>query len=178
MRVEYKDLMNKLGVGYILSPYETRPWYVYDADEGITCSAEVRVGPGAQDVEAEIQFLYDEREEEEDDDDDDKSGKTDGRPHGVKQMLLIKVLPFRDNLWTPTLFVVKGEDYTAQIYDWETRACQFFVDCIEAIQMDELPDIDEMVDNDLYDAKGGGKKGRIGKKSPKINPGALLGMKR
>lgn len=179
MRVEYKELMDKLGVGYELSPYETRPWYMYDSVRGIACSAEVRVGPGAEDVEAEIQFLYDDREEGEEETGGEEGGDSGPRPQGVVQMLLLRVMPFRDKLWTPTLFVVKGENFTAKIYDWESRGCQFFQDCIQAIQMDELPNIDDMIDNDLDDAKGGrGKRGRVGKKAPKVNPAALMGMKR
>lgn len=60
MRALVKDLMDSLGVGYILSAYETAPWSAYDDDEGLTCSAEVRMSSDADEMEAEIQFMYDE----------------------------------------------------------------------------------------------------------------------
>lgn len=171
MRVEYKEIMNLLGVGYELSPYETRPWYMYHEEKGIQCSAEVRAGPGAEDLEAEIQFIYDDREE-------DEEGGDEERPVGLVQIMLLRILPLRDKLWTPTFFIVKGEVYHAKIYDWEKRACEFFLNCIQDIQMNELPDIDEMIDDQLSDSKGRGGRGKIGKKAPKVNPSALLGMKR
>jgi hypothetical protein len=43
MRVDLKTLLDKLGVGYVMSPYETCPWSAYDGEKGITCSAEVRI---------------------------------------------------------------------------------------------------------------------------------------
>ena len=79
MREPLDKFMEDLGVGRILSPYETQPWMHYDEEQGISCSAEVRMGPGGDDVEAEIQFLYDDpdaieeevKESESDDTDDD-----------------------------------------------------------------------------------------------------------
>ena len=60
MCLELKKFLEKLGVNHVLSPYETQPWFHYDASRGLTCSAEVRMGPSGDDIEAEIQFLYDE----------------------------------------------------------------------------------------------------------------------
>ena len=62
-----EELMEKLGVDRVLSPYESQPWVVYDDEKGITCSAEVRVGPAYENIETEIQLLFDEWEEEDDD---------------------------------------------------------------------------------------------------------------
>ena len=60
MRAPIKELMDNLGVGYILSAYETAPWSAYDDDEGLTCSAEVRMNSDGDEMEAEIQFMHDE----------------------------------------------------------------------------------------------------------------------
>lgn len=173
MRVEYKEVMDRLGVGYILAPYETRPWFLYDAERGISCSAEVRIGPETSDVEAEIQFLYDDRESVSEEDEE--------RPTGTQQILLIRVLPFRDNLWTPKLMFLRGENFVNKIYDWEGKGCDFFRSCIAAVQMGELPDIEALIDEELSEGGSGGRggrKGRVGKKAPSIKPAALLGMKR
>ena len=43
MRFDLKKLMEKLGVNRALSPYETQPWYHYDAAKGITCNV---IAPG------------------------------------------------------------------------------------------------------------------------------------
>lgn len=171
MRVEYKELMEKLGVGYILSAYETRPWFLYDDEKGITCSAEVRAGPGLDDVEAEIQFLYD-------DDADEDEGEAGAIGGGTQQVYLMRAKPSKDGIWTPCHLIVKGESYVNQIYDWEGKGCEFFRACIEDIQMSILPNIDDLIDSALKDdRRGGGKKGKVGKKKPSVNPNALVGMK-
>ena len=35
MRVELEEMLEKLGVNYVLSPYETMPWVHYDEKKGI-----------------------------------------------------------------------------------------------------------------------------------------------
>ena len=175
MRVQYKDLMEKLGVGRELMPYETQPWYFYDADRGITCSAEVRVGPGAADVELEIQFLHDEEE-----DDEGGEGKSGGGGYGgPEQIMMMRFLPSKDHVWSEKRMFVKGEDYANKIHDWGERGCAFFCSCIGALQMGELPDIDEMIQTDLTDSAGGrgGRRGRVGKKGFKMEQKPPMGMK-
>lgn len=159
--------MERLGVGHILSAYETRPWFLYDEEQMISCSAEVRIGPGMQDVEAEIQFLHENPETEKD---------------PVEQILLMRILPMRDNLWTPKFLIVRGVDYVNKVHDWEARGCNFFKACIAVIQMGELPNIDELLEEELDDegSESGGrrKRSKVGKKAPTMNSQAVLGMKR
>lgn len=168
MRIALKLLMEKLGVGRVLSPYETHPWFYYDAEKGFTCSAEVRMGPRGDDVEAEIQILKDDPEE------DDLTG-------GREQILHLRAEPVVTNEWTTKNLRVRGEDYNNRVHGWEEKGCNFFRACVEALQMGEMPDIDALLEKELGDddSFGGGKKsGRVGRKSPKIKPGALLGMKK
>ncbi len=159
MRVEYKELMEKLGVGHELSPYETRPWFLYDEEKGITCSAEVRVGPGAEDVELEIQFLHDEETASDDDEHCDP-----------EQVMMMRFLPTKDQIWCESIMLLKGEDYKNKIHNWGERGCEFFCLFIGALQMGELPDIDELISEHLTDSKGGGRgrRGRVGKKGLKM----------
>lgn len=182
MRVELKEVMEKLGVDYVLSAYETRPWFLYDAERGITCSAEVRMGPGEEDVQAEIQFLHDEKEETEGSSESgggSSAGSFDS--HGrLQQIMHMRIIPAREGKWVPVFLTINGESYVNEVYNWEEKGCNFFRSCIEAIQMNELPDIEKLIDTEMYDSgrAGGGRKGRVGRKSPKIKPGQLLGMKR
>ncbi len=168
--------MEKLGVNRELSPYETHPWYHYDAEKGITCSAEVRMGPGGSDVEAEIQFLTDPNDDDEAEDGDEETSAGSG----TEQIMLLRIEPVMDGKWSPKLLRVKGEDYVNKMHNWEEKGCDFFRACIESIQMGELPVIDELIEKKLSDdsGSGGGSSGRIGRKSPKVKPGALLGMKK
>ena len=161
MRMALKELMEKLGVNRVLQPYETQPWLHYDAGQGVTCSAEVRMGPGGDDVETEIQFLKDDTE-------------------GAEQIMRMRIEPAVPNEWTTKLLWVKGEDFANKVYNWEEKGCNFFRAVIEALQMGELPDIDALIEKELDDDDGfgGGRRGRIGRKSPKIKPAQLLGMKK
>ncbi len=159
MRIKYKELMEKLGTGHELSPYETRPWFLQDEEKGVTCSAEVRVGPGMEDVELEIQFLHDGSNSG---DDDDYSEP--------EQIMMMRFLPTKDQLWSESVMFVKGEDYANKIYNWGERGCEFFCLCIGALQMGEIPDIDELIKEHLTDNKSGGRgrRGRVGKKGFKM----------
>lgn len=162
MRATLKELMDKLGVGYELGPYSTCPWSAYDSEKGVTAMAEVRMNNEGDEVEAEIQFLYDEP----------KAGKT------VEQMAFISSKPVVGAQWSPTIFRIKSKDETQNLYDWEDKCCNFFRACIQDIKMDIVPDIDEIAERELggderfRDARQGG-----GSKAPKIKPQALLGLK-
>jgi hypothetical protein len=193
MKMPIEELMEKLGVDRVLTPYEAQPWVHYDDGKGITCSAEVRVGPRYDDIQTEIQLLFDEWDEEEDDE-EEESGEGDGGPKlgpdgeplppkckiidGRQQIMLMCIRP-TDNLWTTTDLLVKAQDFKNLIPKWDEKGCDFFRAAIEALQMGEIPDFDELLASQLSDDSGGGRgrRGRIGRKSPKANASALLGMK-
>lgn len=208
MRVDLKKLMEKLGVPHVLSPYETCPWYHYDAEKGVTCSAEVRMGPSGDDIEAEIQLVYDEGKEPPPDikpapstsarsnritaaemldekpiekkEEEGKGGNQGGQVSGgPRQIMRMRATP-ADGFWTPRDLLVKGENFVNKIHNWEEKCCDFFRSCIQALQMGQIPNIDELIAKELNDDDDmfGGKRGRIGRKAPKIKPAALLGMKK
>jgi len=163
MKIELKELMDKLGVGYVMSRYETCPWSAYDPVKGITAMAEVRMNNDGDQVEAEIQFLYDNPEA--------------GKP-AMETITWIHFKPIVRDLWGPTVFRVRGKDESEGLYDWETKSCNFFRACVQEIKMENVPDIDELIEQELH----GGERFRDGRqgggsKAPKIKPQALLGMK-
>lgn len=163
MREDLKTLLDQLGVDHILHAYETQPWMHYDDEEGITCSAEVRMGPGACNMEAEIQFLYD---------DPEKHEKTN-----PEQILLMRIMPVKNDEWQPEQLWVKGENYVNEIGNWEKKGCAFFKSCVQAIVAGKLPDIEKLIKTKLDGGKSkSGSSGRIGRKSPRIRPENLLGM--
>lgn len=164
MQVSLKDLMDKMGVGRELGPYETQPWSCYDGDKGITCSAEVRMGPDGNEIEAEAQMMYDTPPE----------GKAP-----MEQVCHIHALPAKDGQWGVTALRIRGEPFGEGIYDWESKCCDFFSALVQNLIMDEIPDIDELIDDafhnneSFHDQDGGG-----GGKSPKIRPSQLLDIKK
>lgn len=190
MRISIEEIMEKLGVDRILYAYETQPWFLYDEEKGITCCAEVRMGPEQEDLETEIQFIYDDDTEREviikeivknADGEDEETTRTETTSGGQVQMMIMRLKPAAEKKWSAVALRVKGEDYYNKFHNWDTKACDFFRAAIEAIQMGELPDIDELLKTQLSEDDqwgGGGRRGRVGRKSPKANASALLGMKR
>ncbi len=177
MRVPLNKLLERLGVGYVLSPYETCPWVLYDETRKITCSAEVRMGTDGRDIEAEIQFLYDE---------DDEGGSETGGGDSFsqfgkrEQILWMRAEPYLSSEWSPKYLRIKGKDYVNAFHDWEGKGCDFFLTCVESLKMGTLPEIDTLIEQKMQDDEGGGagKRGRVGRKAPKINPSQLMGMKK
>jgi hypothetical protein len=192
MRLPLDKFLEKLSVGHPLSAYETHPWFVVDDAQGITCSAEVRMGPSADDLEAEIQFLYDEIPTPEMLKEAEPKPTADGAPpdfpgkygglfsDGRQQILILKAQPVVASEWAVTSVRIKGKDYANAFGDWDEKACNFFTACTQAMMMGELPDVDSLIEEHMKDDDfwGGGKRGKIGKKAPNIKPAQLLGMKK
>ncbi|MEZ5814593.1 MAG: hypothetical protein R3E13_07760 [Alphaproteobacteria bacterium] len=180
MRLELVKLLEKLGVSRKLSPYETNPWFLYDEEKALTCSAEVRMGPTSEDIEAEIQILHDEKDDESES--TGEGGDTAGTilPGGREQILQMRCEPVTDNKWTVKHLNIKGTNYENEFHEWEEKGCEFFLSCVEALQMGQLPDFDTLAEDKMKDDSmwGGGSRGRVGRKSPKIKPASLLGMKK
>ena len=182
MRETLEKLLEKLAVNYVLSPYETMPWSHYDEEKGLTCSAEVRMGPGGDDIEAEIQFLHDEKDEDEETDSGGEEGETSPQiVNGREQILWMRAEPAVEDKWSPKALRIKGKDYVNEFHDWDVKGCEFFSSCVQAIQMGEIPDVDELEENTMKDDSWGGRggrRGKVGRKSPKIKPAQLMGMKK
>jgi hypothetical protein len=153
--------MELLGVGYPMSPCEIYPWSYYDPDKGETCSAEVRVGFDGEDVEAEIQRVFDEPVE----------GKL------IEQVMLPKATA-RDSKWSVVFLRIFGEDKKQAVYDWETKSCRFFAACAQAIALDAIPDFQELLEQEFHEGEMFGGGGRGGRKSPKMRADQVLGMKK
>lgn len=163
MRIDLKRLMEKLAVGYVLTPYGTCPWSVYDPAEGLTCSAEVRMNKEGDEVEAEIQLMRD----------------SEGDAFlPVEQAVWLSCKPLVANQWSVVGFHVFGRDQAECVYNWQEKSCAFFSACVAELKMNEIPDIEGLFGRELHggerftDARQGG-----GSKAPKIKPQALLGIK-
>ena len=176
MRETLDKLLEKLAVSYRLSPYETCPWVYYESEKNITCSAEVRMGPSGDDIEAEIQLLKEEADKESESGDRSNNTTDSGER---EQILWMRLEPTSDNKWSIKTLRIKGKNYVNEFHGWEEKSCQFFRSCVEAIQMGELPDFDVLIEENMQDdSRTGGRTGRVGRKSPKIKPGQLMGMKK
>lgn len=163
MRVDLKTLMDKLGVGEVLAPYDSRAWSAYDGEKGVTADAAVRMNNEGNEVEAELQFIYDNPEA--------------GKPP-IEQMIFLFAKPISQGQWSPTQLKIKGDEEPPEVYEWETKGCNFFAACVQELKMDNIPDIDDLIEKEM----GGNERFRGsrqggGSKAPKIKPQALLGMK-
>jgi hypothetical protein len=164
MRETVKELMERLGVGYVLGPYETCPWSYYDAEEGVTCSAEASMGGDSEVVEAEIQMMYD----------DPPEGKTH-----MEQVCQLRAEPLVEEKWTVTEFKIQGEDIDERIYNWEEKSCNFFAAVVQCLNLDELPDIEKLIELELSNERGADQRGGGGGRSQKMRKASqVLGVKK
>ena len=164
MQLRIDELMDKLGVGRVLGAYETQPWSFYDPVKGITCSAEVRMGMDNDEIEAEAQFFYD----------TPPAGKS-----SMEQVCLIHAKPISEGQWDAVLFRVRNEPYGLDKYNWQEKCCLFFSLLVQSLQMEEVPDVDELLDEAFRGRdRGADQRGSGGGKSPKIKPAALMNIKK
>lgn len=165
MRVSLKELMDKLGVGHEMGAYETYPWSCYDADEEMTCSAEVRMGPEGRDVEAEVQIMPD--------------IPSETRPP-MEQICLIRAIPVSGDLWNVRELFIKGApfDKKEEVSEWEDKACELFKEIVQELALDNIPDMDRLI-RDILSGRGrkGMHGGEGGGKSPKVRGGQIMGHK-
>ncbi len=173
MRAPLKDLMDSLGVGYVLSAYETCPWSAYDEGEdevgesesngGLSCNAEVRMNSDGDEFEAELQILHDEP----------KPGEVP-----IEQICWILGKPAVGDKWDIKVARVKSEDKKDTVHGWETKSVAFFQACVQELKLGKIPDIDEIYQREIEKKErfGGNSQGG-GSKSPKIKPAALLNPK-
>lgn len=166
MRVSKKELMDKLGVGYELGPYETHPWSCYESESGQTCSAEVRMDPDGTELEAEIQMMYDDP-------------PPPGKPP-MEQIFWIRSKPSQTSgEWEINDLKLRGGPLEEDIYNWQEKSCNFFNAVIQELQTDSMPDIEELIDMHFHNRERlGDQRQGGGGKAPKIKPGQLMDMKK
>ena len=163
LRVTINELMEKLGVGHVLSPYETAPWAATDLMTGQTMSAEVRMSPDNDEVECEIQLLTDNPE----------PGKS-----AVEHLLWMQMTPFVQTSWTVKNLRVRNEVWNNKVYDWEEKSCNLFRACVSELAQGNVPNFDELLEREVTSKERfGDQRGGGAGKSPKIRPGQLLNMK-
>ncbi len=163
MRVPINELMEKLGVGYTLSPYETCPWAASDLMTGKTFSGEVRMSPDGNEIECELQLLTDSSE----------TGKI-----SVEQLMWMQITPFTPDVWTVKNLRIKNENWNNKVYGWEEKACGLFRACVSELALGNVPDFDDLLERELRNKERfGDQRGGGAGKSPKIRPGQLLNMK-
>jgi hypothetical protein len=164
MRITIAELCDKLGVGYVLGPYQTHPWSCHDAAKGQTCSAEVHVGPDNETLEAEAQMMYE--------------APPEGKPP-MEQICHIRAVASKDGQWSIASLRVKGAPYGEGISNWDEKCCVFFSMLVGALRGETIPDIDELIEEAFHSRErfnsqrqgGGGK-------APKVRAGQLLNMKK
>ncbi|MEM6812334.1 MAG: hypothetical protein AAF549_07690 [Pseudomonadota bacterium] len=162
MRASLRELCDKLGVGYIMSAYETCPWAAYDDEKGLTCNAEVRMDSDETELEAEMQLMRDEPQ---------------GDEKELEQIYWMVARPAVGDKWDIKLSKVKGET-KAEVYDWDGKAAEFFHACVQELKMGKIPDFDDLIKKIIEkkdrfsDQQGSGSS-----KAPKIKPQQLMGVK-
>ncbi len=162
MKMDYKELMNKLGVGRPLNVYETQPWLTYDIDKNMTCEAEVRCNHDQNIIEAEMQLMPD-------------TPMDNAAP--VEQICLVTCEKSKgvDGKYAVIDCIIRGESWKGKVYDWENKSCNFFRTCVRDIKMDKIPDIDAILSKEMSDnSRYGGRGGDGSNKAPKFDASKLM----
>ncbi len=144
-----KEMLDKMGIPYVMGPYETNLWTHTDGDSCVTASADVAMSPYAEELESQILFFYDKPPE----------GK-----NPTDQVFKAKAVPKSKGNWSFDVLDIKGECHKDKVPDWEKNTCDFFRACCQALQRGEIPDIDELLDEEFFKSKGrfGGRRGGRG----------------
>ena len=163
MRVPLKELLDNMGVGEMLSAYETCPWSAYDEEQGVTCSAEVRMNSDGDEIEAEGQIMPD--------------VPTEDTPP-VEQVFWLLAKPAVGDKWDVKGVKIRGEGNKDGSYGFEEKAVSFFNACVQELKMGKIPDIDAILAREMRNKEryGSGAQGG-GNKSPKVKPQNLMSMK-
>ena len=164
MNVTLKIMLEKLGVNYMLGPYETCPWNHYEPDDEKTCSAEVRMNPDGDEIEAEIQILTDDPE---------------GGIPVMEPIYFIRAKPGNGGKWNLKHFLLKGEPFDTSVSRWQEKACSFFHAVVQELMMEKFPDIETLIKEELLKKeRGADQYGGGGGKSPKVKGQQLMGIKK
>ena len=158
MRLPLHELLEQLGVGYVLGGYQTHPWSHMNYETGQTCSAEVRMGPDEDELEIELQMMYDTPPE--------------GTPP-LQQLMNMVAKRQADGKWEIKILRIKGENKVDAFSGWAGKACELFRACTRKLMAEDMPD-------DIFrdGRRTGGSTGQGGGKQPKIKPGQLLDVKK
>lgn len=160
MKQDLRKFLAGLGVDYIMEPYGSQPWQVYDEASGVTCSAEVRVMDADLDeIEAEIMFQNPEMSE---------------KPINITLWMLASADPSRQYQIRKCKF--KNQDFAGTMSGWQEKVMAFFKACVTEMSKGELPDI-EKIEADIMKNVGGqnGKRGTAGSgKFQRINTNMLM----
>jgi hypothetical protein len=164
MRATLKEMCEMLGAFQILGPYELVPWSASDATKGQTISAEVRMNPDGDELEAEIQIIHD-------------TPQAGGA--SVEQFLWLCATPHVQDKWSVKTLRIKNEIWNNKVYNWEEKACNLFRATVTQIEQGFVPDMEEMIEKHIRSKERfGDQRGSGGGKSPKIKPAQLLDMKK
>lgn len=150
-----------------MSAYETFPWSSYEPDTGRTCSAEVRMGTDGDDLEAEVQVMFDEE-------------PADGSPL-MKQICHIWMTKKSEDEWGVDALMINEVVPEKQVYNWEEKCCSFFKAVTVQLAMDRIPDMDDLLKKEMHDRDGSGgnnSRGQGGSKAPKVKADQFLGNKK
>lgn len=163
MKLTLLELIQKLGAAQVLSPYENMPWSVYEEKTGRTCSAEIRMNPDGNEIEAELQIIHD--------------TPPAGR-HSLEQVLWLKGKPDGQSRWGVTELWLKRENAGGRVYNWEEKCCNFFRACVVELDQGRMPDVEGLLEKEFHDKERfGGTRGGGGGKSPKIRPEQVMKVK-
>jgi hypothetical protein len=165
MKATLQQMTENLGLDRQPGPYDSRMWTADNMETGTSCTAMMAMNAEGDEIEVTVDLNH-----------------TTPKPETPEQESIMYFHIKRDlnQKWSPDILRVKGEALHSKLYDWEKKACDFFLAVTVILNRSEVPDIDELIErifrsNDQF---GSGTAGG-GKRNPTIRPEQILNpMKR
>ena len=160
MKSTLPQLMDALGLETQMGPYDSHMWTADDHDRGIMCTAQAAMDGDGSEIEVTVDLTH-------------TKPKPDTPEH--EQILFFHIKQDLNKKWTPDVLRVKRDLLHTKLYDWEKKACDFFVAVTAALKRNTVPDLDEMIERFFRATDGFGTgTGGGGKRNPTIKPEQLL----
>lgn len=160
MKATLSQLMDSLAIETQMGPYDSHMWSADDDDRGVMCTAQASMNGEGDEMDVTIDVTH-------------TKPKPDTPEH--EQTMFFHLKQDNNKKWTPDILRIKRDLMHSKIFDWEKKACDFFVAVVAALKRDTVPDLDEMIErffkatDNFATGTGGG-----GKRNPTIKPEQLL----
>jgi hypothetical protein len=160
MKATLQQIIDHLGIERQLGPYDSLMYTADESEKGITCTAAAAMNAEGNEIDVTIDVSH-------------TTPKPDTPDH--QQYMYFHIKKDLNDKWTPDVLRLKNEAQNGKIYEWEKKACEFFLAVIVILQRGDVPDLDELSYRIFKsgDGFGAGTAGG-GKRNPIIRPEQLM----
>lgn len=160
MKATLREFLDFIGIDGEFGPYDSRMWSADDDEKGTTCTAQASMNAEGDEIDVTVDLIH-----------------TVLKPETpeTEQILFFHTKQDINKKWNPDILRLKREVYHNKIYDWEKKACDFFVATTSSLNRGDVPDIDSLIERIFKSAENyGSGTASGGNRKPTIRPEQLL----